>query len=407
MVVGIGSSVEGSKLFTTGTFLNNDKANLEESNLKITGASGISLSNSSTLFDFEFNANVTDCVLFGSLLKTSTTINDEVITGARGYNVGINKRGKLYYQGFDNNGDFIHTADSIELSKRNLVSFSVGANNVSFSRLDYLNNKIQNQDFNINSSFIANNDDLFLGGSDQYFRGGAAGPSGEFETSKVSLNSFSLFSGYIPATTMFSLGSGFIGEYVQGATPATFKQRVTGYNQEIVYQTGITGYDYVGTGSINIQTGTYMRTGNLKSPSTTTVSEGDRYFVYRTFDNALSASGIKTFVKEEVGFLHPSSGYQYLPTGEGAFDTLGLRDVDAAVQTFVEQVGISGSDTVTVQLYGSRMLYGTLSGISGVEQTPLTETIIDKPKLITSGIEMRLDSSNFKKDYIYYMGQKL
>ncbi|HCT53422.1 MAG TPA: hypothetical protein DF712_13290, partial [Balneola sp.] len=76
--------------------------------------------------------------------------------------------------------------------------------------------------------------------------------------------------------------------------------------------------------------------------STVNTGEGDRYFLYRSFDDALSASGVKTFVKEEVGYLHPNSGYQYLPTGENAFDTLGLQNVDGAVTKYIEQRGVSG-----------------------------------------------------------------
>jgi hypothetical protein len=405
VVVGVGGTIAAAKLFATGTFLDNDKANLTSSNIKITGASGIPLSNSSALIDFEFNKSVNDCILFGSLEKTSDTINDQVITGAKGYNVGITDRGKLFYQGFDKRGDFIKTIDSVELSKRNIISFSIGSNNLSFARLDYLNNSIQSETFDIDTSFIAPNGKFFLGGSEQYFRT----TSGEQPTSGISLNSFCLLSGYIPPSAMLTLGSGLIGNYFTGiGAAATFKEQVTGYKQTIVYQTGVTGYDYQGTGSINISTGRYMRTGNFFGASSVNTGEGDRYFIYRSFDNALSDSGIKSFVKEEVGYLHPNSGYQYLPTGDSsAFDTLGLRGVDGAVTEYAEQIGISGAGTVAVQLYASRMLTGITSGISGILQEPLAETIIDRPATLNSGIRMNVNAINFKKDYIYYLGERL
>jgi len=406
VVVGVGdTTVASAKLFTTGTFLNNNKANLETSNLKITGTNSIPLSSCSALFDFEFNSDVTGCVLFGSLEKTSNTINDQVITGAKGYNVGITDRGKLFYQGFNKKGDFIKTVDSVELSKRNVVSFSVGSNNVSFARMDYLNNSIQSETFDVDTSFIAENEEIFLGGSDEYIRT----TSGEQISSNISLNSFCLLSGYIPPSATFSLGSGLVGNYFTGITsPATFKEQVTGYKQTIVYQTGVTGYDYDGTGSINISTGRYMRTGNFFGATSVNTGEGDRYFIYRSFDNALSDSGIKSFVKEEVGYLHPSSGYQYSPTGDkSAFDTLGLVGVDGGVTEYAEQVGISGAGTIAVQLYASRMLTGVTSGISGVIQEPLADSIIDRPEVLNSGIRMNVNSINFKKDYIYYLGERL
>jgi hypothetical protein len=122
----------------------------------------------------------------------------------------------------------------------------------------------------------------------------------------------------------------------------------------------------------------------------------------------LSDSGVKGFVKEEVGYLHPDSGYQYLPTGEkSAFDTLGLQNVEGAVNEYIEQRGTSGAATVSVQLFGSRFQTGVLSGISGVIQTPLYETIINAPSISTSGIRLEGLSVKFKKNYIYYLGNRL
>jgi hypothetical protein len=403
-------SAASAKLYLTGTVLaDNNNFNLEKSNIKVTGTDNIPYSKCSVIIDFEFNQSVSDCVLMGSLEKTSTTINNEVITGAKGFNVGVNDRGKLFYQGFGANGDFIHTASSIDLAKRNVISFSLGNNILNMSRFDYLNNKTQKETFFLESSNIANNSQFFLGGSDQYFRGGASGPSGEFETANLSLNSFCLLSGYLPASALFSIGSGLIGDYFEDEGTAVMRNELTGYNQTVVYETGITGYEYEGTGSINMQTGQYMRTGNFFGGSIKSTGEGDRYFIYRSFDDALSASGVKSFVKEEVGALYGgASGYQYTPTGDRrAFDTLGLRDIDVAVREYVEQVGISGAGTVAVQLYGSRMMTGITSGVSGVRQEPVYRTVIDTPALPTSGVRLGGLSQDFKKNYIYYLGERI
>jgi hypothetical protein len=124
----------------------------------------------------------------------------------------------------------------------------------------------------------------------------------------------------------------------------------------------------------------------------------------------LSASGVKSFVKEEVGALYGGggSGYQYTPTGDRrAFDTLGLRDIDVAVREYVEQVGISGAGTVAVQLYGSRMMTGITSGVSGVRQEPVYRTVIAKPAVATSGVRLGGLSQDFKKNYIYYLGERI
>ena len=394
-----------AKKFTTGTFLAGDKADLSKSNIQVSGAASLPYQNLSVLVDFEFNQQVEDCVLFGSLKKTSTTINGQIITGAQGYNVGVTDRGKLFFQGFDKRGDFVVTSSSsLEMSKRNIISFALGSNQLSMSRFDYLNGQIEKDDFQIDTNFISASSNLFLGGSDQYFRGGAEGVSGEFKTSNVSLNSFALFSGYISSATLLSLGSGLIGDYFETITPATTQRRITGYSQTTVYQTGITGYDYQGTGTISVSTGRGMLTGNFFGASTVNTGEGDRFFEYRFFDLNTTTG----FVAEEVGYLHPNSGYQYLPTGErAAFDTLGLQNVEGAVKEYVEQRGISGAGTVSVQLFGSRIHYGTLDKISGVLQEPIYQTVVEDPETTVSGVILGGSAENLKKDYIYYLGERI
>ena len=147
-----------------------------------------------------------------------------------------------------------------------------------------------------------------------------------------------------------------------------------------------------------------MLTGNFSYDSNTNTGEGDRYFVYRFFD----VNQVTGFVKEEVGFLHPDSGYQYLPTGDtSAFDTLGLQDVEGAVAEYIEQRGISGAATISVQLFGSRIQTGVLDKISGVIQEPMYETVIDTPKSNNSGIRMDVSGEYLKKDYIYYLGDRI
>ena len=406
IVCGFGSSVAAGKDFTTGTFLKGNKANLTGSNIRVTGTKDLPYSNCSVLFDLEFNEKVTDCILFGSLEKTSHRVGKEIITGAKGYNFGITNRGHLFYQGFDGKGDFIYSADSIELAQRNVLGFSLSTDSLSLLRFDYLNHKIQKQDFFVNTSFIANNTGFYLGGSPQYFRGGAYGSSGEFETSDVSLNSFCFLSGALAPSTLFRVGSGMIGNYSESSSALITQRRITGYNQTTLYKTGITGYDYKDTGDLTISTGRYMMTGNITSNGTSTLEEGENYFIYYTFDSALSDKGIKTFNKRQIGYLHPDSGYQYLPTGEQAFSTLGLQNVEGAVDKYIEQQGFSGAGTIAVEMFTSRFQTGYLSVVSGVKQTPAYETVTAHPSIPTSGIDLGGLSNEFKKNFIYYLGDR-
>ena len=254
----------------------------------------------------------------------------------------------------------------------------------------------------MDSSFIGNNSKFYLGGANQYFRGGTAGPSGEFRTSNISLNSFCLFSGYIPPSIGLSIGSGLIGSFFESVTTATEKKIITGYGQVVTYKTGITGYDYETTGSLDISTGRYLLTGGLASSSTDDKFEGDIYLNYHTFEEG----GVTTFNKEQIGILHPDSGYQYLPSGDSAFATLGLRHVESQIQTYIERQDISGAATVAVKLYGFRFQTGELPDISGVVQTPLFETVVDRPSISSSGIILSGPSKLFKKDYVYYKGER-
>ena len=101
-------SEAGAKTFATGTFITGSKGRLTKSNLQVNTPS-LDYSSLTAIYDFEFDpaSPVNDSILFGALEKTSSTINGEVVTGAKGYNFGINSRGKMFYQGFDSRGDYI------------------------------------------------------------------------------------------------------------------------------------------------------------------------------------------------------------------------------------------------------------------------------------------------------------
>ncbi len=392
-------SEAASKTYATGKFLSSNKARLSTSNIKVP-TSTLNYNSLTAIFDFEFDTAhpVTGGVLFGALEKTSQTINGEVITGAKGYNFGINDRGKLYYQGFDRHGDFMHMASDIELSKRNLISFSLDSNILEMTRVDYLNEKIHSRNYIVDTSFIANSDNFFLGGSNTFYKTSSSSDT----TFSGFINEFALISGYISTDIVKSIGSGMIGEYFFSSGSPTIKEQITGYSESIIYKTGITGYDFNQTGTLTITTGRSMQTGSFASDSTSSVEEGDKYFKYYTLDNG----DAKTFYKEEIGFLNPASGFNYAPTGSGAFATLGLNDISASINTFTETTGIEGAGNVTIPLYKSLIQTGTLNEISGITTTALTETI-SVPAIPISGIVLSGDSETLKKDYIYYMGQRI
>ena len=392
-------SIADARLYATGTFLSENKAKLSSSNLKV-DASNLNFSSLTAIFDFEFDTSfpVTGGILFGSLDKTVETVNGEVITGSKGYNFGVTDRGNLFYQGFDRGGDFIHVASDIELAKRNIISFSVDSDNVQISRIDYLNDNIHNQNFSVDTSFIANSDQFYLGGSNTRYNA----LNGDVTTFSGFLNEFALISGYISSEVVRTIGSGMIGEYFFSSGASTTREEVTGYSETIVYRTGITGYDFNVTGTLTISTGRDMQTGSSAEGVSQSVIEGDKYYKYYTLDNG----DVKTFYKEEIGYLDLSSVYTYVPTGSGSFETLGIINVGANIATHVETEGVDSAGTVTMNLYESVIMTGTLNEISGVTQTALTKSI-DVPAIPVSGITLSGDSEAIKKNYIYYLGQRL
>lgn len=392
-------SIADARLYATGTFLSENKAKLSSSNLKV-DASNLNFSSLTAIFDFEFDTAhpVTGGVLFGSLDKTLQTVNGEVITGAKGYNFGITDRGKLFYQGFDEGGDYIHVASSIELAKRNIISFSLDSNNLEIARVDYLNQKIQKENYLLDASYIANSDQFFLGGSNSFYKT----VDGDVTSFSGFINEFALISGYVSTDIVRTIGSGMIGEYFFSSGAATTKEQVTGYSETIIYKTGVTGYDFNVTGTLNISTGREMATGSSTASVSQSVTEGDKYFKYYALDNGIA----KTFYKEEIGYLDPTSGFIYAPTGSGAFATLGLQDVSANIATHTETEGVADGGSVSINLYESIVQTGTLNEISGITQTALTETI-NVPAIPVSGITLSGDSEAFKKNYIYYLGERL
>ena len=86
---------------------------------------------------------------------------------------------------------------------------------------------------------------------------------------------------------------------------------------------------------------------------------------------------------------------------------MGLRNIDVAVNEYVEQRGLSGAATVAVKLYESRFITGVTSGISGVKQVPAYRTVIERPELTQSGVRMGGNANLLKKNFIFFMKERV
>ncbi|MDB4317712.1 hypothetical protein N9973_00280 [bacterium] len=358
---------------------------------------GLNAARISTLIDFELpDGDIDDGVILGCFETGLSSVQGNEITISKGYNVGITDRGHLFCQTYGPDGDSINVITDIELSKRNVIGVSAKESAITISYFDYLNDSIKTAEIPVSRDFIAEDSLLTFGGANTYFRSTNSATT----TFSGTLNNLSIFSGYIGPEFLKDLSEGLIGDYFFTPSVETTGQRVTGYSESITYKTGITGYDYYSTGTLEIITGREEFTGSASSLSNANKEEGERYYKYYTLNNG----GVKTFYKEELGQLHSNSGYIYYPTGEDAYDTLGLNDISESIETYTEVTGMT-QDKITIDLYGKTPLTGVLSEVSGFAQTALTESYTTATPA-SSGVYFVANSEDFKKDYIYYMGGK-
>lgn len=376
-----------------GFLKNNGSGDLSSFPLVISGQPDFNLNDCSMLFNFS-NKSYKDSILFGSLRVFEDTINNTKYRYSNGFNFGINSRGKLFFQSLGKDGDYIFVANSIELSKENIAGLSISENEIEIFRFDLLNQDIQSENFIVDANYIKNSDLLYLGTSPTYYN--LQYPlQPKFDGF---LGEMCVFSGRLAKEFLYNLSSGFISDYYYSGGIVTESNTITGYNTSIIYKTGVTGYLTGIIGYQQIQTGTPYITGATTLSGVRSVAEGGRYFT------GYSAQGLP--YKEEVGYLHPPNFGKYDPTGNNAFDTLGLQGGIIQVEVYTQVTGMK-FDSITVPIYGTTALTGNTSEISGYVQTPLTGKVFETGAA-SSGIQ--LDSKSiefFKKDYIYFLEKRL
>jgi len=371
----------------------NGSGDLSRFNAVISGQPDFNFNDCSMLFNFS-NEKYSNGILFGSFQKTEDVINDVVYKGSKGFNFGINDRGKLFFQSLSDIGEYIFTANNIELSKKNIVSLSVGSNEVQISRFDYLNNDIQTESFHINTDYVKNSELLYIGSSPNYYS--LIYPLQP--TFDGYISNLAIFSGNLASQFLYDFGSGLLSTYYYNTGQVTGYSTITGYTTTPLYATGVTGYITGVTGYRSVLTGSgnYL-TGGFSLSGTSSKTEGSKIFNY------YSGSGIS--YKEEIGFLSSAYSGTYNPTGLNAFDTLGLQNISQNVNIYNEQSGVYNT-YVNVPLYGVTALTGYTTEITGYTQVPLTGTVYETG-VANSGVSMNGTlSEEFKKDYIYYLGER-
>jgi hypothetical protein len=390
--------ITGADPVKYGAWVNGGSGDLNQSNIQVTGSLPLNLKDSSCIFEFSLKNKKRD-ILFGSFEKEAVVVNDQEITGVKGFNFGINDRGHMFFNSADSNGEYILVADKIELSDKNIISFSLGSNKLDFARFDYFNQKVESQSFDLDTNSIQNSTGIFIGGSLNFLGSSNTGLSQKHQDSFY-LNSLMLFSGYMTPKSLFNIGSGLVSTYSLNTGGENNLTRVTGYSDVITYKTGVTGYSVTVTGSRNLPSGAGLptHTGSYVSGSISAKKEGERYFSYYDIGSG--------FYKEEIGMLSPQNFGQYDPTGQIAFSTLGLQDVSENIVLYNESAG-SFVEEGSIPLYGLSILTGVTDEISGVLRTALTEEVASN-EAPSSGLSINVSSLNgHKNNFLYLLDQRI
>lgn len=374
-----------------------DGLDLSKTNLKI-DSSGIDLEDSTLIMDFSINAEVSSSVLFGSFEKNIQALGDgsSVLT-SKGFNVGLTDRGHLFLQAANSNGDFLSTISETEISKRNVVAIEGKGGDVEISVLDLFNNSAKEESFNIGSNYITSPDYFYIGGSNEFY----SSESGEDETSDITLHSFSILNGTHSEGDIIDFYKSSVGDVE--VTTGSFQTvvKITGATETIVYNTGITGWDETLVQIGEEPTTRTFISGGYSNPTAGEVTEGELIQDVRSFASGNFAA---SYISEYGNIDDSDVGYN--PTGDNAESILGLKT--DLVSGITHYTTITETTTGTTPIFSTvrTPLTGNLNSISGTIVTYLSgvEQIFD-PNTIEFGYTG--ESEGFKKDYLYYMGERL
>jgi hypothetical protein len=383
---GTGSS-KAQAISNTNNFIDSNGLSLIDSNLKIP-LNDIDLSNSSFIVDFEITGNVESGILFGAFEKEELQLPDtSFITGSKGYNFGITDRGHFFLQGFSADGGFVKVFNEIELAQRNVVSFAHLDGFIEIGFFDFFNDEVVSFHKNLNSFYCQSPQDLFIGGTNQTFEATDA----ESSTFLGYIKSIYGFNESLNNKNLYDLNTGFISDYYFNSGGQTLVEQPYLSGQIITYKTGITGYDCVAdTGSEIIDY--FNITGGSTFTGSFNIDEGSSYAFLQGGDLI------------EGKFLSDLYSGQYNPTGQNAFDTLGLENYTGNVSGYDFGTGIL-ENTGEYNYFTCTPLTGFLDEISGTQNIYSTTGVyVNLPDV--SGIQFNLESEKFKMEYIYYMGDR-
>lgn len=251
----------------------------------------IKVNNVNNLIDFQ---DFTFICVYENIAKTGATLLSTVSVSPiesyddfglpyndlvyKGFEFGFTANGRLFFEFYDSDGPKVFTSD-FDLADKSSVFLNVSNRNTFFGYYNFIENKIISNNFNFNSQFIFNPENLFIGKNPSSSNLYNYNKQFEGLIEQTVLCSPGLFPYEIENinkafASKYISGSSFVTETlltgVTGVTTGTLGEEIllTGFLYGITgYTTGILGIDTgVVTGIQFIITGTYQdEFGNLES----------------------------------------------------------------------------------------------------------------------------------------------
>ena len=333
-------------------------------------------------------------VLFGSLVRDEY---DDGSAFGRGFNIGLNSRNQIFFQGInEENGEFVLTANDIELANKNLCSVSVSPYNVTVARYQLSDDAYEEQSLFTNGQIQNTRQDepYYLGAAQTFYREGLHSLSGY-------IDQFMVISGFYTAPDLKSIMSGFVATGVSNSGVSFLDTVITGHEITLILRSGVTGYEPVLTGyKQSITDSEFVEFTLVEEPIPLSRNDGDRFFTGYSLPSSLGD------YREETSFLIENN--DYATTGDQAFDTRGLIDSGDFVTRYtistVKVVQLTG----TIPLYELQPRTGALlDQPTGYEKAYLTGQV-SRTGTIVEALEFKDDViQQYKPDYLYYMEKRI
>lgn len=344
------------------------------------------------IFSFEKKGDKAG-VLFGSLYEETAVIGGQTFELGRGFNIGINSRNKLFFQGIGDDGaGYVLTAEKIELANRNICSVSVSPYLFVASVYD-LDNDSFSEDVNTYNDIIHNNesgDYFYIGGSQTFYH------DDPFE---INIDKFLVLSGFYNSTECKSIASGFICTGDVNVTQTTTIQTVTGYEIIPLYTTGYRNSGLGITGTRDIKVPDPNLTEFVVQVTNASLSDGEKFIT-----GYLMSDG-EAYL-EETAFLVPN--YTYDNTGDKAHAMLGLTAQSISVDSYEIESIKHTTVTGTINLYGyvtGQIPYLIQTGSQIQYLTKDTDTEIVVP---LGNLRIKSQYSGlYQYDYLYYLAERV